>query len=104
MKTTASVLIENGGREWKKGNYHRIYFDISTMSELYGLKYSTYGTGSISSAYLNGDKISNSEAYRIISSLRDIYYDVLTEKFNTPNNSHCMKIVDILKSKIQECI
>ena len=80
--STAEKLIDMGCREWQKGDHHRIYFNWHTdevLAEFFGLVINRYKTGNISSAYLNGEKISNSEARRIIGT--NPYYDVNADRF-----------------------
>jgi len=71
------------GNEWHKGNYHRVYFN--NLSELYGIKTNRYNSGNISSATLDGEKISNSAAKRILGRLAcvKIWFDL------TDNEFHC---------------
>lgn len=74
-------LKKIGGSEWQKGDYHRIYFN--NLAEIYGLTCSFYNTGNVSSASLDGEKISNSGARRILSALGDakLWYDVNSGRF-----------------------
>jgi hypothetical protein len=80
-KYTREQLEAAGGRYWEKGEMHRVYFN--SLSERIGLSLSFYKTGNISSASLNGDGISNSEARRILWSLENgkFWYDLDREMF-----------------------
>lgn len=51
-----------GGKLWEKGGMRRFYLN---WPELIGLDVSYYNTGNISRARLNGERITNSEAYRM---------------------------------------
>ena len=74
-------MIENGGREWRGGKKHRVYFN--DLAGLYGLEIDRYRTGNISRAELHGEKISNSHARRLIGRLiGPLWYDVNHEKFS----------------------
>jgi hypothetical protein len=75
--------IINIGNEWIKGDYHRVYFSTEKMIMILGLEIIRYNTGSISSAKLNGEYISNNKASQIIDSveLRKHYYDVKNNMF-----------------------
>jgi hypothetical protein len=64
---TVEKLTAAGGSEWESGDNHRVYFN--DLPELYGLQAERYGTGNISSAKLDGQKISNSKARKIESGL-----------------------------------
>ena len=58
------VLEKKGFRRWTKGNKDRLYFNVEKSGYL-DVDY--YKTGSVRSAYLNGERISNAEAYRLMS-------------------------------------
>lgn len=74
----AEQLKNIGGSEWIRGNNHRIYFN--KLAQYVGLEYSTYNTGSISGATFRGQKISNTKArsLRTTLDLGKLYYDVNT--------------------------
>lgn len=68
MKITekmVEVLKEMGANEWHKGSYNRLYLN-EAVDELIGLKTECYKSGSISAAWLKGERISNAEAGRIV--------------------------------------
>jgi len=69
-------LIAAGGKLWEKHGYRRIYFN--NLPALYGLEYDTYNTGNISAAWVDGERVSNSEGRRILSRLAfaKVWYDV----------------------------
>jgi hypothetical protein len=95
-------LIKIGGSEWKKNGMHRIYFNIDMMVPLYGLELSFYGTGNVSSAKLNGEKISNSEATRLLRKLDSkIHYDVIDKKWRASGTGaeFLSEIVTVIKEK-----
>lgn len=72
------VLESNGGKLWEKGEMRRVYFDYGVILSHAGLDTGHYNTGNISSATLKGEKISNSEAKRIIGAFVSckFWYDV----------------------------
>ena len=80
-KYTREQLEAAGGRYWEKNGMHRVYFN--SLSERIGMNLSFYKTGNISSASLNGEGISNSEARRILWSLENgkFWYDLDTWMF-----------------------
>ena len=53
-------LIELGGNLWTQGEHRRIY--LNNWLELAGVNITRYGTGNISSASINGSKLSNAKA------------------------------------------
>ena len=57
-------LKKRGFNRWTKGDMDRLYFDVK-KSEYFSVDY--YKSGNVSSAYLEGERISNAEAYRIMS-------------------------------------
>ncbi len=99
------ALEEIGGREWRKADYHRVYFNADTMAEMGGLKLWFYNTGNISGAELNGETISNSEAKRIMSGLMGfkVWYDLKERKWlrNGDVSSHARAVFDqfLVKAK-----
>jgi len=103
MKTKIEKMIEIGGKEWKKDDKHRIYFNESVLAKLIELDCNRYNTGNISSATLNGESISNNEAGKIYSSLSisNFYYDVRAEKYYSRGLGELFQeIVNIIKEKI----
>jgi hypothetical protein len=82
------TLEAKNGNRWTKYGKDRIYFDA--RNALSGLETDRYNTGNISSATLNGESISNSEAKRLITAALDvkIYYDIDTDKFNWNNSGN----------------
>jgi len=48
---------------WEKYNKRRLYLDFA---KIVNLEVDRYNTGNISSAYLEGEKISNSKAYKYL--------------------------------------
>lgn len=55
--------IMKKGSRWTKGKFDRVYFNIKD----FGLRYSCYKTGNIQSAFWKGERISNSEAMRLLN-------------------------------------
>lgn len=76
-KTTEQKLIELGCNVWEKYGKKRIYIG-DNIESVFGLKINYYGTGNISSAYLNGEKISNSKARKLID---NPFYDCVSGEF-----------------------
>ena len=85
MDTEDFLINEYSLQYWDKKDMHRIYFPTKTLCDIYGLKCSTYSSGRVSSATLNGDKISNSRATKIIILFQfgKFYYDVDTKQFKS---------------------
>lgn len=75
LSATDSYLLSEGLSVWAKGGQRRIY--LGHMSEaLLGLHVSRYGSGNISSATLDGEKISNREAGEMVRDLIGAYWDI----------------------------
>ena len=69
---TAQQILDLGGREWiGRNGQRRIYLD---WPELAGLKISWYKSGSISSATINGEPISNRKAGMLLAA--KVWFDV----------------------------
>lgn len=80
MKDIKSRLLEAGGKLWEKGGRSRIYINgDSAIESVFGLSLKRYGTGNILSAELNGEKISNSKARKIVC--HNPYYDCIANKW-----------------------
>jgi hypothetical protein len=74
MEMTYEKAIKMGGKEWKGGDHHRVYFNGEAKRDLYGLEVGYYKTGNVSWATRNGERISNTKARRYLNS--NPYYDV----------------------------
>ncbi|XWJ90307.1 hypothetical protein ACRARH_26040 [Phytobacter ursingii] len=84
-KISLNTLTALGGREWIKNDLHRIYFNFEALCKLVGFEYTTYKTGNISSAQLNGVQISNSAASDIRANLAvaKFWFDVNESIFSS---------------------
>jgi hypothetical protein len=81
---TALTESSFGGSLWERYGKCRVYFEGASIATRQGLKTSRYNSGNISSATLNGEKISNSEAKRILKAFQyfKIWYDFADGKFH----------------------
>lgn len=82
--TTYNVAkIIAAGKLWENGSMRRVYFN--NLREIYGLDASFYGTGSVSSATINGEKISNTQARKIGTDLDfgKLWFDLNTNEFSS---------------------
>ena len=62
--TIIQNLIEDESNNlWEKYNKRRLYLDFA---KIINLEVNRYNTGNISSAFLDGEKISNSKAYKYL--------------------------------------
>lgn len=74
MKSIEEKLVEIGGKVWEKGGHKRIYVNgDAALEAVFGLALGRYNSGAISSAFLCGEKISNSQARKI--AFHRPYYD-----------------------------
>lgn len=98
------ILTDNGGKVWEKPGMRRIYFSPKLV---FSMDVNFYGSGNVSSASVNGVRISNSEAARILDS--KIWYDLSDNKFHTKNTDRlCQYSAEVssefiasMKAKIQ---
>src|SRR5690606_5067375 len=79
VELTVENLVAVGGREWKRGDKHRVYFN--NLIDFLPLEVERYKSGSISWAAWEGEEISNRQALLILDSVYGVYYDVNEEKF-----------------------
>lgn len=70
---SVETMTAIGGNRWQRGDKDRVY--INDWARFIGLETDHYNTGSISYATLNGEKISNSEAYRLGGAVYKVYFD-----------------------------
>ena len=68
------------GNIWVKGERRRLYWNREKLASALGYDWSTYNTGNISSATLDGEEISNSEMHRVLVMLDGAYTDLVTGK------------------------
>lgn len=91
------ALESKGFHRWTKGDYDRLYAN----AEDFGLYTETYNSGNIKYAELNGVKISNAAAGRILSA--KIYIDVKTgELVVSRATGDADEIVEAVKAAIAE--
>lgn len=80
MKNIETSLTAIGCTTWEKYGRKRIYINSDDQIEkVFGLSVSRYSSGMISSAFLNGEKISNSQARRLLTVKP--YFDCLSGKW-----------------------
>lgn len=82
QETLIKNLLDGGAVRWTKYGKDRIYLN-NLLKEKSGLEIDRYNSGNISSAKLNGEKISNSMAGRIINCMEASYYDIQKDSFYT---------------------
>lgn len=74
------ALTKIGGRLWEKGGMRRIYFN--DLEQWMGLTISRYNTGNISGARINGERISNSQARRMLNGIDKLWFDLEDGQFH----------------------
>jgi len=76
-----TTLIKLGGKEWSTSTMHRVYFN--DLAELFGLELTHYKTGSVSSATLRGESISNNAGYGLATTLSfgKLWFDIKKGEF-----------------------
>lgn len=103
-KTTYSLeqLQAAGGKLWEKNGMRRVYFN--DLAALIGLEITLYGTGNIQSARHNGEKISNSEAARMLAGLGKVWYDLNTNTFCGRPGEFCKPDYVIYNKRAQQAL
>lgn len=80
IKNSSIKKLENmGATRWTKNGKDRLYLNSAGL-KIIGLETETYKNGSIMSAKLKGESISNSKAGRIGSAISEAYVDLNTGK------------------------
>src|SRR5690606_27446548 len=95
---TAEQIIRIGGKEWRKGDRHRVYINRHVLQRLLGLEIQYYHTGNIRHAELRGQHISNSEARRILGS--EIFWEDGELHILTASHWHREDIIDAITAAI----
>lgn len=95
---TAEQIIRIGGKEWRKGDRHRVYINRHVLQRLLGLEIQYYHTGNIRHAELRGQHISNSEARRILGS--EIFWEDGELHILTASHWHRQDIIDAINAAI----
>ena len=101
--TTTTQLTQAGGREWQSGDRHRVYFN-DLASRWPRLQVTQYNTGNISSATLDGERISNTRASRLLTDLDTgkLYFDVVDGQWHWQGLSDTIarEIVDGIQTSL----
>lgn len=105
MAYTVEQLEKAGGKLWEKGEMRRVYFNATELERHFGLEIHTYNTGNISSAKLDGEKISNSQASKHANALHlgKLWYDLVAGKWMQQGlEGYAKDIIESIKSEIEE--
>ncbi len=83
------ILTEQfNGNHWENYGHNRIYFDGADIAKHQGMSWSGYNSGNIRSASIDGRKISNSEARRILDGFAGkIWYCLNHDVFRTSDET-----------------
>lgn len=69
-----------GGRRWQKNGMDHVY--LNNWADFAGIETTHYNTGNISSASYQGEGISNSQAYKLLSSIDKVWFDAADGKLH----------------------
>ena len=81
VRYTVEDLMAMGAKRWQKAGYDRLYLNNAGL-KLAGLEISRYNTGNVSSAKLNGEKVSNTKGSNMASIVERAYIDLTTGKLH----------------------
>ncbi|HHZ7200348.1 TPA: hypothetical protein ACWLZG_001909 [Proteus mirabilis] len=79
VESTESKLIKLGCAFWENYGKRRVYINNEQLESVFELRVNAYNTGNISNAFMNGEKISNSRAYKLLSVKP--YFDCVTNSW-----------------------
>jgi hypothetical protein len=99
---TQQSLVAIGGKLWERDDKRRVYFN--DLAEFLGLEVNRYNTGNVSSATLNGDKISNSQATRMLWAISGkLWWDAADEKFHWKdlNSAYAAQIILEIEDRVR---
>lgn len=77
---TIETMTAIGGNRWQRNGMDRVY--INDWARFAGIDTSYYNSGNISSASYQGERISNSQAYKLLGSIDKIWFDAETGKLH----------------------
>lgn len=80
VEFTTDTMTAIGGNRWQKNGKDRVY--INNWAEFAGIETTRYNTGNIASAYYQGERISNSQAGKLLSSIDKVWYDAADGKLH----------------------
>ena len=72
---------------WEKGEKKRAYLNNKAVATAIGMTYRAYKSGSVAEAYIDGEKISNNKAFKILLRFSDQYYDMVNDKWSFNENA-----------------
>jgi hypothetical protein len=100
-------LVAVGGKEWKKGNFHRIYFN--NIHELHGLDAKFDEQGKFEYAHMLWAEVEEEYARRVIAHFADskFWYDVKEKAFAYKNMDEdefnvCIDTVNMKIERMEE--
>lgn len=77
---TVETMTAIGGNRWQRNGMDRVY--INNWARFAGIKTSYYNSGNISSASYQGERISNSQAYKLLGSIDKVWFDAADGKLH----------------------
>lgn len=84
-RTVEQKLLDLGCKVWEASNHKRIYINGDALLEtVFGLKIERYKSGGLKSVELNGEKISNNKAFKLLN--EKFYFDCVNQKWCAPIN------------------
>lgn len=81
---TEQKLIALGCKVWENYGKRRIYINDEHLEAVFGLKVERYKSGSIKHCELNGEKISNNKAFKLL--LDKPYFDCIAQTWHSNLN------------------
>lgn len=97
MKINFEKATNKGLARWTKGDKDRLYFNIADNGVL---DIDRYKSGSIRSAYLDGEKISNSRANRILATRA--YLDIKTGEVIVASGDEHDLVADLFEKALAQ--
>ncbi|WP_031171589.1 hypothetical protein [Streptosporangium roseum] len=77
---STETMTAIGGNRWTKNGNDRVY--LNDWAGFAGLEVSRYNSGNISSASYQGEDVSNSQAYKLLSSIDKVWFDAADGKLH----------------------
>jgi hypothetical protein len=104
MSYTAEQIMAIGGSAWASadGRKHRVYLNLTDNDwlDMVGLDVSRYKSGNIQMAWLNGERISNTRAGKLMAG--KIYWDAADGEIHLDGVHETMKtdLLNVINARI----
>lgn len=100
------ATIRTFTKSWTKPgtDQERLYIDKNAAAAFVGLEVQYYKSGAVKSAYLDGEKLSNNKAQKIIDSMSKTYFDVSSGEWVTGWSDEALDLITEKLEALEEVV